>query len=87
MRISWTVMSCGVPIFTARHPKSRDRIASLRASFGHLLRRCVARISGWRRHGRDRRSLEHLDDEALRDLGIDRSLIENDSAVPFWRLH
>jgi uncharacterized protein YjiS (DUF1127 family) len=61
-------------------------MASLRVSFRRLLRRCLAHISGWRRRGRDRRLLESLDERALRDLGIDRSLIENESTIPFWRL-
>jgi len=55
--------------------------------FVRLPRRCLAHISDWRRRGHDRQLLERLDDQALRDLGIDRSIIENESAVPIWRLH
>jgi uncharacterized protein YjiS (DUF1127 family) len=74
-------------IFTARRPKRGGRIASLRAFFGRPLYRCLAHVSDWCRRHCDRKLLQRLDERALRDLGIDRSLVEKESAVPFWRLH
>ncbi|WP_119269401.1 DUF1127 domain-containing protein [Taklimakanibacter deserti] len=43
-------------------------------------------MAAWRRRRRDLRCLQHLDERALRDIGIDRSLASNDSAIPFWSL-
>jgi uncharacterized protein YjiS (DUF1127 family) len=33
----------------------------------------------------DRRTLAHLDDRALRDIGLDRAWVEHESPVSFWR--
>jgi uncharacterized protein YjiS (DUF1127 family) len=38
-----------------------------------------------RAHARDRRTLAHLDDRALRDIGLDRAWLARESAVSFWR--
>jgi uncharacterized protein YjiS (DUF1127 family) len=48
--------------------------------------RCVAWVRAWRKGRRDRQLLTSLDDNGLRDIGIDRAKVENESTVPFWRL-
>jgi uncharacterized protein YjiS (DUF1127 family) len=59
----------------ARHGKMRWRMLVALAEF----------ITAWRRYRRDRRLLASLNERELRDIGIDRSMVENDSAVEFWR--
>ncbi|HLJ54888.1 MAG TPA: DUF1127 domain-containing protein [Chthonomonadaceae bacterium] len=39
----------------------------------------------WRKRVRDRRLLASLDDHALRDLGLQRADVENQSTRSFWR--
>jgi uncharacterized protein YjiS (DUF1127 family) len=72
-------------IFTALRPR-RGRAASLRAFFSRLLARCLTQFSDWSRRNRERRLLQRLDARALRDLGIDRAVLDNESAIPFWSL-
>jgi uncharacterized protein YjiS (DUF1127 family) len=36
--------------------------------------------------GRDGRLLASLDDRKLREIGVDRTVVENDSAASFWRV-
>jgi uncharacterized protein YjiS (DUF1127 family) len=43
-------------------------------------------MAAWRRQQRDQKLLQHLDERALRDLGIDRAPITREDAVPSWRL-
>jgi len=43
-------------------------------------------ILSWRGSARDRRQLAGLDDRMLRDIGIDRAAVEDESAISFWRL-
>jgi uncharacterized protein YjiS (DUF1127 family) len=38
-----------------------------------------------RRYRRDRQLLASLSERELRDIGIDRTMVKNDSAVVFWR--
>jgi uncharacterized protein YjiS (DUF1127 family) len=71
-------------IFAASRSKRGSRNASFRVFFARLPWRCLARITAWRRRRHDLRWLEHLNEHELRDLGIDRSLVENESANPFW---
>ena len=42
-------------------------------------------IASWRERYRAAQHLASLDDRALRDIGIDRATVENDSTVSFWR--
>jgi len=65
-------------IFTASHIRCDRRTGIFRAFFRLM--------AAWRRRRRDLRCLAHLDERALRDIGIDRSLTSNDSAIPFWSL-
>jgi uncharacterized protein YjiS (DUF1127 family) len=43
-------------------------------------------VSAWRARLHDRRLLARLDDCMLRDIGIDRGLVDDDSTASFWRL-
>jgi uncharacterized protein YjiS (DUF1127 family) len=47
--------------------------------------RWAAHFSAWRQRHRDRQ-LARLDDRSLRDIGIDRARVEDESTVSFWRL-
>jgi uncharacterized protein YjiS (DUF1127 family) len=62
------------------------RAARFRILLGRTLFRLAAHVMSWDQRRRDRRWLVRLDDQALRDLGIDRATVENDSTMPFWRL-
>jgi len=57
----------------------------LSVRLGGALVRLVARVLGWNRAHRQRLPA-HLGDHALRDIGIDRTMAEDDSTVTFWRL-
>lgn len=43
-------------------------------------------IAAWYRVLRDSRMLSGLNDRALRDIGIDRATVEDESSSGFWRL-
>ncbi|WP_119462796.1 DUF1127 domain-containing protein [Rhodospirillaceae bacterium SYSU D60014] len=38
----------------------------------------------WQERARRRRSLAHMDDRLLRDIGLTRSMIEAEASKPFW---
>ena len=40
---------------------------------------------GWQERARSRRLLMTLDDRALRDIGIDRAIADEEANRPFWR--
>ncbi len=65
-------------IFTAQRAKRRGRIALFCTLFGH--------IAAWRRRRHDRQWLERLDERALRDLGLDRDVVDSEGTIPFWSL-
>ena len=65
-------------IFTASRAR-RDRRTGFLRGFFRLM-------AAWRRRRHDRRWLAQLDERALDDIGIDRALVGNDSAIPFWSL-
>jgi uncharacterized protein YjiS (DUF1127 family) len=46
----------------------------------------VEAIRRWQRPVGNRRDLARLDDAALRDLGLDRSTVEIESTMSYWRL-
>jgi uncharacterized protein YjiS (DUF1127 family) len=68
------------------------RQTPLRERAGRVSRLCsglvrwLARVSAWRKRRRSRRLLASMDDRSLRDIGIDRTKVEDESTVPFWRL-
>ena len=43
-------------------------------------------VALWRQSSRDRYSLGNLNDRALRDIGLDRASVEQESSMWFWRL-
>jgi uncharacterized protein YjiS (DUF1127 family) len=49
--------------------------------FSHL----IDLIHEWWTVARQRRSLAALDDWTLKDIGITRADVENETAKPFWR--
>ena len=46
----------------------------------------MAWVRAWRKGRRDRQLLATLNNYGLRDIGIDRAEVENESTVSFWRL-
>jgi uncharacterized protein YjiS (DUF1127 family) len=51
-----------------------------------VLVRLVEYVIFWDQRRRDRRTLARLDERMLRDIGIDRATVEDDSTASFWRL-
>jgi uncharacterized protein YjiS (DUF1127 family) len=43
------------------------------------------RLQVWQERVRSRRMLRGLDDHMLHDIGIDRSIAEQEASMPFWR--
>ena len=50
-----------------------------------MLRPLLGRLRAFRAERRDRQVLASLDPRLLRDLGLDRTAIEDDSTEGFWR--
>jgi uncharacterized protein YjiS (DUF1127 family) len=48
--------------------------------------RLAGAVALWRQSSRDRHSLGSLNDRALRDIGLDRASVENESLTWFGRL-
>ena len=48
--------------------------------------RLAEAVALWRQSARDQDSLVNLNDRALRDIGLDRASIEQESSMCFWRL-
>ena len=48
--------------------------------------RLAEAVALWRQSARDQDSLANLDDRALRDIGLDRASVEQESSMWFWRL-
>jgi len=48
--------------------------------------RLAEAVALWRQSARDQDSLANLDDRALRDIGLDRAWVEQESSMWFWRL-
>jgi uncharacterized protein YjiS (DUF1127 family) len=73
----------GRAVVVGRH---RDR---RRSSLAHQLRDAAGaafdRLLAWQDRARSRRLLRGLDDQMLRDIGIDRSMAETEGSTPFWR--
>jgi uncharacterized protein YjiS (DUF1127 family) len=57
--------------------------ASVFAHFGALLTKALAMPRLWAQ--RERRTLPHLSDHLLRDVGLQRSQVEAPSVRPYWR--
>jgi uncharacterized protein YjiS (DUF1127 family) len=67
-------------------PGRTGRMARLRTSLAGGLVRLVEQVIAWHRRRREQRRLARLDDRSLRDIGIDRAAVEDESTVSFWRL-
>ena len=59
--------------------------SSVTARLGDLLSAVLATPRLWARRRHDRRTLMQLDNHMLRDIGFDRSRVEQMAARPFWR--
>lgn len=55
------------------------------STMGALLGDATSMINLWRWRRRDRRTIRHLDDHMLRDIGLDRFTAEQIGARPFWK--
>ena len=76
-----------VPHLTERAcPERTGRMVRLRSSLARGLVRLMERVIAWHRRRPDRRRLARLDDRSLRDIGIERAAVEDESTVSFWRL-
>ncbi len=62
------------------------RTARLRARVLGLLVLLVDGAADWNRRARDTRLLSSFSDDMLRDIGIDRIAVENDSTSSPWRM-
>lgn len=49
-----------------------------------MLIRTVDALGAWQERVRDRRRLATLDDQMLRDIGVDRATAIHEAAKPFW---
>jgi uncharacterized protein YjiS (DUF1127 family) len=58
----------------------------LRTVLSDALVRLVKSVSSWNGRIRDRERLASFDDRMLRDIGIDRTMVDDDSTCWFWRL-
>ena len=59
--------------------------SSFSARLGDMLSVAMATPRLWMRRRHDRHALLQLDDHMLRDIGFDRTRIEEMAARPFWR--
>jgi uncharacterized protein YjiS (DUF1127 family) len=66
----------------AAYTKPRSHLSGI---LGALLSGPMAMPRAWLRHRQDRRDLLRLDDHMLRDIGLDRSRVDEIPARPFWR--
>ena len=53
--------------------------------FGALLGDAARAVGVWRTRRRERRTIRHLDDHMLRDIGLNRVTAESIGARPFWK--
>jgi uncharacterized protein YjiS (DUF1127 family) len=59
--------------------------SSFSAKLDAVLSAPKAALRLWTRRRRDRRDLLRLNDHMLRDIGLDRSRVDEMAARPFWR--
>jgi uncharacterized protein YjiS (DUF1127 family) len=50
-----------------------------------MLGSIVATLREWRRRSIDRSELARLDERTLRDIGLDRGVVDYEAYQPFWR--
>ena len=61
------------------------RRTSLARRLDNALGAAFDRLLAWQERTRSRRMLRGLDDHMLRDIGIDRSVADQEGTTPFWR--
>lgn len=66
----------------AAYPKPRSTPLS---DLGAPLSGPIAVLRAWLRRRHDRRDLLRLDNHMLRDIGLDRSRVDEIASRPFWR--
>jgi len=62
------------------------RVTRFFIMFAGVLARLGEAVALWRQSSRDRYWLANLNDRALRDMGLDRAAVENESPTWFGRL-
>jgi len=75
---------------SARHEPAaavpcRPVVAAPRASWSPILGLIVATLAEWRRRRVGRRELASLDERTLRDIGLDRGVVDYEVGRSFWR--
>ena len=75
---------------SARHESAaaapcRAAVAAPRASWSLILGRIVATLREWRHRRVGRRELASLDERFLRDIGLDRGVVDYEASQWFWR--
>lgn len=55
------------------------------ASRGEIVRQFLAMPNTWRCRIKSRRELSQLDADQLRDVGLEASVIRQETEKPFWR--
>ena len=69
---------------TMVHSRSVPRVAVRQEQPTRRLTRLVASLRGWIKRARERRELAGLNDEQLRDVGLNRHMIRREVEKPFW---
>jgi uncharacterized protein YjiS (DUF1127 family) len=63
----------------------RPVVAAPRASWSLMLGLIVATLREWRRRRVGRHELARLDERTLRDIGLDRGVVDYEVGQSFWR--
>jgi len=50
-----------------------------------ILRKVLQKLAFWSARSRQRRALSRLDEDRLRDIGVNRYDAKREAAKPFWR--
>jgi uncharacterized protein YjiS (DUF1127 family) len=68
-----------------RRVAARERARAVAAGWGQMVHAVAATLVVWRERARQRRALAAMDDRMLRDIGISRFRVTQESGKPFWR--
>ena len=76
-----------IQLTTARATRRSDASSRARPrwSWARGLRQAVDLLLIWQKRARDRRQLQSLSDNMLRDIGLTRADVFAEAAKPFWR--
>jgi uncharacterized protein YjiS (DUF1127 family) len=69
---------------TMVHSRSVPRVALRQEQPTGRPTRLVALLRGWVKRARERRELAGLNDEQLRDVGLNRLMVKREVEKPFW---